>query len=81
MNPGSKYVMYVTATSPEIYEPTIYSDSIAKTEFYTLWNPNLRNKEKLVLKELKELKPAMYEAIKEFYDNEDKKKNRAKAIK
>lgn len=30
LNPGSKYVMYVTATSPEIYEPTIYSDGISK---------------------------------------------------
>lgn len=56
--------MYVTATSPETYEPTIYSDTVTRTDFYTLWNPNLRNKEKLVLAELKQLKPDMYEAIK-----------------
>lgn len=67
--PGSKYIMYVAATSPEIYEPKIYSDYVTKTEFYTLWNPNLRNKEKLVLNELKKFKPEMYEAIKEYYEN------------
>lgn len=61
--------MYVAATSPEIYEPIIYSDYVTKTEFYTLWNPNLRNKEKLVLNELKKFKPEMYEAIKEYYEN------------
>ena len=45
---------------------------VTKTTFYTLWNPNLRNKEKLVLEELKEYNNEMYDAIKEYYDNKDK---------
>ena len=52
--------MYTTATNPETFEPTIYADTVTKTEFYTLWNPNLHNKDKLILDELKALKPEMY---------------------
>lgn len=52
--------MYTTATNPETFEPTIYADNVTKTEFYTLWNPNLNNKDKLILDELKLLKPEMY---------------------
>ena len=79
LRPGSKYHLYVTATNPEVFEPTILGPDaqVTMTEFYTLWNPNLRNREKLILDELKHLKPDMYEAICEFYNNEESKKKRA----
>lgn len=54
--------MYITATSPQNYEPTIYANNniITKTTFNTLYNPNLRNKEKLILEELKQYNNEMY---------------------
>ena len=46
LKPGSRYKMYVTAATPDTFEPVIYADDdqVTLTEFYTLWNPNLRNK-------------------------------------
>jgi hypothetical protein len=61
--------MYVSATSPDIYEPVTYADEVVKTVFYTLWNPNLHNTEKLILKEFKKLNPIMCDAIEDFYNN------------
>ena len=55
--------MYMVATNPEVFEPRINGDEITKTEFFTLWNPNLHNPQKLILNDLKELNPKLYEAI------------------
>jgi hypothetical protein len=75
---GTKYDIYITFTTPEIYEPILYAPtpSIMTLSVITLENPNIKGKDDaLVLKELKKIDPEMYEIIKSHKNLINNKKN------
>ena len=42
-------------------------------KFNLMWNPNLQGNDQQLLEQLKTVNPQMYQAIKEFYNNNDHK--------
>lgn len=75
---GTKYDVYITFTTLELYEPIIYAltPNIMTLSVTTLENPNIKGKDNaLVLRDLKSIDPEMYEIIKSHKNLLNNKKN------
>lgn len=82
LQPGTKYNMYITASSLLPYEPSyLWEDSeVIKLTFTTLYNQALHNQE-INTKELKKYNPGLAAAIERFQNNQDKKNSYSKLTK